>query len=103
MRRGAQRRDKLAPKVERLLIVEECFAAPGGKVLVTPKLESAPRVRAPFPVELRLPSGERKACTASLDFAHIQGPLPSFAMVRLAGVRAEDVPPGTEIWATLPG
>jgi hypothetical protein len=88
--------------VDRLLIVEDCFSAPGGKVLVLPRLESAPRTRAPFPVRLRLPDGEERDATGALDFAHIQGPLPSFAMLRLTGVRAEDVPKGTEVWAELP-
>ncbi len=88
--------------MERLLVVEDCFAAPGGKVLVAPRLESAPRVRAAFPVRLKLPSGEERHATGALDFAHIQGPLPSFAMLRLTGVRAEDVPKGTEVWAELP-
>ena len=84
---------------ERLLVVEECFLAAAGKVMVTPRLKVARATREPFAVRLRLPSGEERAATAALDFAHIQGPLPPFAMMRLIGVTPDDVPAGTEIWS----
>jgi hypothetical protein len=83
---------------ERLVIVEECFSGPGGRVFVAPKLTSPPDLRKPFAVVLRLPGGEERSATAALDFAHIQGPQPPFAMLRLVGVRAEEVPAGTEVW-----
>ena len=83
----------------RLLVVEECFAAPGGRVMVRPRVTLAKATREAFEVELRLPNGGARLVTAALDFAHIQGPLPPFAMVRLLGIAPEDVPPGTEIWS----
>ena len=85
---------------ERLLIVDECFAAPGGKVMVTPRLKVAVASREPFAVRLVRPGGETREATAALDFAHIQGPLPPFAMMRLLDVAPAEVPPGTEIWTT---
>ena len=80
-----------------LVIVEECFAA-GSKVMVMPRLKLEQATREPFAIKLRLPNGTERDGTAVLDFAHISGPLPPFAMVRLIGLTPDDVPAGTEIW-----
>jgi hypothetical protein len=82
-----------------LVVVEEAFEVRGGAVQVTPRItihEDVPR--GPFPVRLRLPDGAERTATAVLDVAHIRGPHGAFAMVRLLGLEAGDVPKGTEIW-----
>jgi hypothetical protein len=85
---------------ERLLVVEEAFVAGGRGVLVAPKITLTRSAEGTFTVLLRFPDGSERAATASLDVAHIRGPLAPFAMVRLQGLLPGDVPPGTEIWTS---
>ena len=83
---------------ERLVVVEEAFVASGRGVVVAPKITLTRDALGAFAVRLRLPDGTERGATASLDVAHIRGPLPPFAMVRLLDCAPSDVPAGTEIW-----
>jgi hypothetical protein len=85
--------------VERLVVVEEAFAGRGTDVVVSPRITiHDPSVPKSFPVRLRLPDGTEQTATAALDVAHIRGPNGAYALVRILGVRLEDVPAGTEVW-----
>jgi hypothetical protein len=84
---------------ERLLTVEDAFVAKGPGVLVMPRFTTESPTRGKFPVQLRFADGATRDVAAEIDVAHMRGPLPPFAMYRLHGVAAEDVPPGTEIWS----
>ncbi len=84
--------------MNRLVVVDECFEAPGGRVMVAPRIKDPPPIRTPFAVRLRTPGGDEHEAMAILEIAHVQGPLPPFAMVRLIGISHDRVPPGTEIW-----
>ncbi len=81
-----------------LLVVDDAFAARGRDVTVSPRITVENPTRAPFPVRLRLPTGEERTATAVFEIAHIQGPLPPYAMVRLQATTVDAVPVGTEIW-----
>jgi hypothetical protein len=81
-----------------LLVVEDAFAVRGRDVTVSPRITVQDPSRTPFAVRLRLPTGEERVATAALEVAHIQGPLPPYAMVRLIATTVETVPLGTEIW-----
>ncbi|MGO8996611.1 MAG: hypothetical protein ACLQVI_25130 [Polyangiaceae bacterium] len=83
---------------ERLVVVEEAFVARGPGVLVAPRITLTRPAQGPFAVRLRFPDGAERAAKASFDVAHIRGPLPPFAMVRLLDCTPGDVPAGTEIW-----
>jgi hypothetical protein len=82
------------------VVVEDAFVGRGKGVLVEPRiaLQAPPSSITPFPVRLRLPSGEERAAMATLDVAHIRGPNGTYAMVRLVDLTPGDVPAGTEIW-----
>jgi hypothetical protein len=80
------------------LTVEEAFVARGAGVLVTPRITAEEPARGRFPIELRLPDGATREVQAELDVAHMRGPLPPFAMIRLHGITVEEVPVGTELW-----
>ena len=84
---------------ERLLEVEDAFVARGAGVLVMPRLTAASPPKGKFPVQLRFVDGTTRDLQAELEVAHMRGPLPPFAMVRLHGVIPEEVPAGTEIWS----
>lgn len=79
-----------------LLVVEDAFAR-GKDAALLPKLVFDGGARA-FAVKLKLPSGEERDAQAVLDVAHVRGPLPPFAVLRLVGVDATTIPKGTEIW-----
>jgi len=83
---------------ERLLSVEDAFIARGPGVLVTPRFTAASPRKGKFPVQLRFADGTTRDLLAEIEVAHMRGPLPPFAMVRLHGVLPEEVPAGTEIW-----
>lgn len=85
---------------ERMLVVEEAFAARGRGVLVAPRFTTAHRPAGAFKVRLRLPAGTEHETTAQIDVAHTRGPLPPYAMIRLLELTVDDVPRGTEIWTT---
>ena len=84
---------------ERLLSVEDAFVAKGAGVVVMPRFTTATPPRGKFTVQLRFADGTSRDVTAEVDVAHMRGPLPPFAMYRLHGVTAEEVPAGTEIWS----
>lgn len=81
-----------------LLVVDDAFPARGRDVTVSPRITVDAPTRAPFPVRLRLPTGEDRTLTAVFEIAHIQGPLPPYALVRLQGTTVDAVPVGTEVW-----
>jgi len=81
----------------RLLVVKDAFLARGG-VEVLPPVGSDRLPSSPFVVTLRAPDGAERRTTATAIVAHMRGPLPPFAMLRLADVEVDAVPPGTEIW-----
>lgn len=85
--------------MERLLVVEDAFAARSGGVHVLPKITVARASRAPFAITLRTPDGAERAAIASLEVMHVRGPLPPFGMLRLHDLAANDVPLGSEIWS----
>ena len=82
----------------KLVVVEEAFEARGKGVLVSPRITWDRADRGPMPVRLVLPGGAERDATASIEVAHVRGPLPPYAMVRLVDLRPEDVPAGTEVW-----
>jgi hypothetical protein len=84
---------------ERLLSVEDAFVAKGPGVLVMPRFSAASPPKGKFPVQLRFSDGTTRDVLAEVDVAHMRGPLPPFAMIRLHGVAPDEVPAGTEIWS----
>lgn len=82
---------------KRLLVVKEAFAARGGGVELLPALGSDQVPPRPFAVTLRAPDGSELRTRASAVVAHARGPLPPLAMIRLADIPVEAVPPGSEI------
>jgi hypothetical protein len=85
--------------MQRLLVVEDAFAARAGGVHVLPKVTLPLASRAPFAITLRTPDGAERAATASLDVMHVRGPLPPFGMLRLHDLAVADLPIGSEIWS----
>jgi hypothetical protein len=83
----------------KLLVVTDAFVAGGRGVLVEPRVTVDDPPRTPFKVKLRLPSGEERETSASMDVAHMRGKLAPYAMYRLMDVQPADVPAGTEIWS----
>jgi hypothetical protein len=83
---------------ERLLIVEESFAARGKAVHLSPKITIDEPPRGPVAVRLRLPSGEEREAKAVFEVPHIRGSLPPFAIVKLLDLTPEEVPVGTEVF-----
>jgi hypothetical protein len=81
----------------RLLIAKDVFPARGG-VDVLPAVASDRLPPSPFEVTLRMPDGAERRARATAILAHIRGPLPPLAMIRLADVAVDAVPPGTELW-----
>lgn len=88
-------------EMQRLLVVQDAFAARAGGVHVLPKITLARATRAPFAITLRTPDGAERPATASLEVMHVRGPLPPFGMLRLHDLAASDVPLGSEIWSAL--
>ena len=84
---------------ERLLTIEDAFVAKGHGILVMPRFTTATPPRGKFAVQLRFADGTTRDVTAEVEVAHMRGPLPPFAMYRLHGVTAEEVPAGTELWS----
>lgn len=87
---------------EKLLVVEDAFVTRGPGVLVLPRFTAEAPRRGTFQLRLVRPDGTSRLVTASLDVAHMRGPLPPFAMYRLHDVTPEDVPAGSELWAAPP-
>ena len=79
------------------LVVEEAFSD-GRAVIVKPRIVVEAPIRGEFDVTLRFPDGSERAVRASMMVSHVRGALPPYAMIRLHGVAAGDVPPGTELW-----
>jgi hypothetical protein len=79
-----------------LVVVEEAFVTRGSGVMISPRI-TFDGTNKPFPVTLRLPSGEERAATAAFEVAHIRGASAPFAMLRILDLKPEDVPPGTAI------
>lgn len=80
-----------------LFVVEDAFPARAGGVHVMPRFTTAQAGKGRVRVRLRLPSGAERELDGEVETAHMRGPLPSYAMLRLLGVTPEDVPIGTEI------
>lgn len=83
-----------------MLVVEEAFVARGRGVLLAPRFTLAQPRPGAFRVTLRLPGGEARDAEATIEIAHVRGPLPPYAMIRLPELSPADVPPGTEVWTT---
>ena len=83
--------------LERLLVVKGTFPSRGG-VEVLPAVASDRVPATPFDVTVRTPDGAERRAKATVIVAHIRGPLPPMAMVRLADLTVDAVPPGTELW-----
>lgn len=79
-----------------LLVVEDVFPARGG-VDVLPRFTTAQAPKGKVRVRLRVPGGAERELDGEVLTAHVRGPLPSYAMLRLFGVTPEDVPIGTEV------
>ncbi len=78
---------------ERTLVVTDTVVARGKGVLLLPRLVATPtQPRGPFVARLTLPAEPPREVTAMLEVAHVRGPLPPFAMVRLPELDA--VPAG---------
>jgi len=84
--------------VHLLVVVEEAVAARGGGTQVFPRFTLDKPSRGTLAVLLRLPNGQERRTRATLDVAHIRGPMPPFALVRLIDDAPESVPTGTEIF-----
>ncbi|HTR54750.1 MAG TPA: hypothetical protein VMJ10_28865 [Kofleriaceae bacterium] len=86
-----------------LLVVEDTFAIAGRGVIVAPdaKLDgSSPRTMS---VELRRPDGTTVSAEAVAEIPFVDPPrlpLSIRHMLRFAKLTKQDVPVGTEIWAT---
>lgn len=84
-----------------LVVVEAAYDVRSG-------VELAPRISAPegrrgaFDVRLDRPDGTTLEARAELVVAHVSGPRPPFAIVRVLGLGAADVPSGTRIVAREP-
>ncbi len=82
-----------------LLVVADAFIARGKGVLVAPRVTVEKPIRGEFQLRMKLPDGSERTATASMDVAHIPGKGGTFAMVRILGVKPEEVPVGTELYA----
>jgi hypothetical protein len=83
----------------RLLVVKDAFLATrGGGVEVLPPVASDRLPPSPFEVVLRAPDAPDRRVRATAIIAHVRGPLPPFAMLRLDEASVDAVPPGTELW-----
>lgn len=79
-----------------LLVVKEAFDVRGG-VELAPRIVAPEDGRGPLDVVLELPDGTTRGAVADLVVAHVSGPHRPFALVRLRGLGAADVPAGTTI------
>jgi hypothetical protein len=84
---------------QRLLVVKDAFPARGSGVEVLPAIASDSLPPSPFDVTLRHSNGSERRVKATAILAHIRGPLPPLAMIRLEDVAVDAVPSGTEIWS----
>lgn len=82
---------------ERLLVVTSAYEARGGSD-VMPKIASDGLPPSPFAVTLRTPDGAERSAKATAIVAHVRGPLPPFALVRVLDVPPQALPAGTEVW-----
>jgi len=78
-----------------LLVVREAYDVRGG-VELAPRIV-APDERGPLGVTLFFPDGSSRDTRAELVVAHVSGPRAPFALVRLPGLTAAEVPAGTEV------
>ncbi len=81
-----------------LLIVESVEPARGGGVRVFPRFSLDRPGRGPFVVRLVLPDGAAHETEAVLEVAHVRGPLPPFAMMRLPQIEPAALPVGTRVY-----
>jgi hypothetical protein len=82
---------------ERLFVVRLASNAKDGVELL-PAVSSDRLPASPFEVTLHKPDGSERRVKAAAVVAHIRGPQPPMALVRLMDVTADEVPPGTELW-----
>jgi len=83
-----------------LLVVEGAHPGPGRGIVISPRFVPGPGMPRTLTVGLELPDGVERTALAELQFAHVRGPLPPYALLRLPELRPEDVPPGTRVWTT---
>ncbi len=81
-----------------LVVVEEAFAGRGKGSLVAPRITADRAPSGTFPVRVRTPDGKERGATATLEVAHIRGPLAPMAMLRVVDLAPADLPAGTEIF-----
>lgn len=78
-------------------MVSEAFAVRGG-VQLSPRVVPPKELgKGPLEATLVAPDGARRTAKIALDFAHISGPNPPFALVRVLELAVDDVPPGTRV------
>jgi hypothetical protein len=85
---------------DKLMVVEEAHPGPGRGVVLSPRFVPPPSLARALTVRLKLPDGRERTASAELQVSHMRGPLPPYALLRLADVGAAEVPPGTEVWTT---
>lgn len=92
--------DTAAPRLRRLLTVEDTFAISGRGLMVAP-LPALDEVRGPgdVDVELRLPDGTRRAARLSImtEFVNPTPTVRRWACL-FADLAKSELPLGTEIW-----
>lgn len=84
--------------MSKLLTVEDVFPARRGDVHVMPRFTTADAPAGPLRVSLRFSDGTSREVDAVVEAAHVRGPLPPYAMLRLRNVSVDEVSVGTEIW-----
>lgn len=84
-----------------LVVVEAAYDVRAG-VELAPRISPPEARRGAFGVRLERPDGTTLEARAELVVAHVSGPRPPFAIVRVLGLGAADVPSGTRIVALEP-
>ena len=85
--------------MQRLLcIVERAQAVTGKGVVVTPRLGAEEARAHAFEVSLLRPDGTSMKATAHVSVPGSAPPLPLPALLAISDVKADDVPPNTEVW-----
>lgn len=84
-----------------LVVVEAAFDVRSGAELA-PRISAPEGKRGAFDVRLERPDGTTLEARAELVVAHVSGPRPPFAIVRVLGLGATDLPTGTRVVALEP-
>lgn len=86
---------------ELLMVVEAAYDVRGGTELA-PRISAPEGKRGAIHVRIERPDGSTLEARAELVLAHVSGPRPPFAIVRVLGLGAADVPAGTRVVALEP-